>query len=173
MVTSEANVHQPGDQEHMTTIKCRVAGFLVGSYLIVTMSIWIPQTIWIWSWLVTLKNILKLRKYPPFSWNIFSIEMEQHGYVIYSRTRPHVFWQSFHRAASHPSHFILNIEARFLFFCFPGSWQVLESVPHVVRWCFCIFKHCFVEVFFCILYTCTLYIFVYTIFSFIIDITIT
>ena len=102
--------------KHMTRIECRVAGFLVGPYLIVTMSIWIPQAIWIWSWSVNLKNILKLRKYPPFSWNIFSIEMEQHGYVIYSRTRPHVFWQSFHRAASHPSHLILDIKARFLFF---------------------------------------------------------
>ena len=85
MVASEPNAHQAGDQEHITTIEdsYKVVGFLVGSYFIAIMNIRIPHAIKIWSCLFTLKNILKLRRSSSFSWNIFSIEMEQQMYVIY------------------------------------------------------------------------------------------
>ena len=85
MVASEPNAHQAGDQEHITIIEdsYRVVRFLVGSYFIAIMNIRIPHAIKIWSCLFTLKNILKLRRSSSFSWNIFSIEMEQQMYVIY------------------------------------------------------------------------------------------
>ena len=76
------------DQEHITTVKNRVVGFLVVTYFRVTMNIRIPHAIKIWSCLFTFKNILKLRRSSSFSWSIFSIEMEQQMYVIYSRGEP-------------------------------------------------------------------------------------
>ena len=38
-VASEANAHQAGDQEHMTTVEDKIVGFLVGFYIIATISI--------------------------------------------------------------------------------------------------------------------------------------
>ena len=58
VVASEANAHQTGNHENITTIEDRVVGFLVGSYFIAIMNIRILHAIKIWSCLSTLKNIL-------------------------------------------------------------------------------------------------------------------
>ena len=101
VVSSEANAHQAGDQEHITTIEDRVVGFLMGSYFITIMNIRIPHAIKIWACLFTLKNILKLRRSSPFSWNIF---FNRNGTTdvcdLFQREAPcSLFWQPYHRMA--------------------------------------------------------------------------
>ena len=58
-VASEANAHQAGDQEQITTVEDRVVGFLEGTYFRVTMNIRIPHAIKMWSCLFTFQIIYK------------------------------------------------------------------------------------------------------------------